>query len=211
MKGADMKTTKALWMMAAAIAVAFVAQAKTIALWPVEYDSTLTTFDGASAIFPGDDLSIYTDDTTVSGIAAGIDWNLPPNPGDDKFLFDPVNRTAITGTLGAPTDAKGMTMRCTSANVVNHLYPTNDFTLEGWFTMTEYKTDNWVVFMQQGLGSGGNGGWFIAFLFSESRKWFRLTAAGGDVAFNDLTAEETVALTNGWHHFALTLQFNASC
>ena len=205
-----MKTTKTLLMIAAAVASAFVVQAKTIALWPVEYDSTLTTFDGASAILPGDDLSIYTDDTTVSGIAAGVDWNLPPNLGDDKFLFDPINRTAITGTLGAPTDVKGMTMRCTSAKVVNHLYPTNDFTLEGWFTMTEYKTDNWVVFMQQGLGSGGNGGWFIAFLFSESRKWFRLTAAGGDVAFNDLTAEETVALTNGWHHFALTFQFNAS-
>ena len=205
-----MKTIKTLWMMAAAVVVAFVAQARSIALWPVEYDSTLTTFDGASVILPGDDLSIYTDDTTVSGIAAGVGWNLPPNLGEDKFLFDPINHTAITGTLGVSTDAKGMTMRCTSANVVNHLYPTNDFTLEGWFTMTEYKTDNWVVFMQQGLGSGDKSGWFIAFLFSESRKWFRLTAAGGDVAFNDLTAEETVALTNGWRHFALTFQFNAS-
>ena len=207
-----MKTTKAFLIMAVALAAASAAQAKTIALWPVEYDSSLTTFDGSSAILPGDSLSIYTDDTTVSGIAAGVDWNLPPNLGDDKLLFDPVNRTAITGTLGAPTDAKGMTMRCTSANVVNHLYPTNDFTLEGWFTMTEYKTDNWVVFMQQGMGSGGNGGWFIAFLFSESRKWFRLTAAGGDVAFDDLTAEETVAVTNGWNHFALTCKhdYNAS-
>ena len=205
-----MKATRILITMAAAVAVAIVAQAKTIALWPVEYDSSLTTFDGSSAILPGDSLSIYTDDTTVGGIAAGVDWNLPPNLGDGKFLYDPINRTAIMGTLGAPTDAKGMTMRCTSANVVNHLYPTNDFTLEGWFTMKEYKTDNWVVFMQQGMGSGGNGGWFIAFLFSESRKWFRLTAAGGDVAFNDLTAEETVALTNGWHHFALTFQLDAT-
>ena len=127
-----MKTTKAFLIMAVALAAASAAQAKTIALWPVEYDSSLTTFDGSSAILPGDSLSIYTDDTTVSGIAAGVDWNLPPNLGGDKFLFDPVNRTAITGTLGAPTDAKGMTMRCMSANVVNHLYPTNDFTLEGY-------------------------------------------------------------------------------
>ena len=205
-----MKTTRILITMAVAVVVVIVAQAKTIALWPVEYDSTLTTFDGSSAVTSGDDLSIYTDDTTVSGIAAGVGWNLPPSLGNDKFLYDPINRTAITGTLSAPTDAKGMTMRCTSANVVNHLYPTNDFTLEGWFTMTEYKTDSWVVFMQQGMGSSGNGGWFIAFLFSESRKWFRLTAAGGDVAFNDLTAEETVAMTNGWHHFALTFKYNSS-
>lgn len=205
-----MNTIKTLLMTAVAVASACVAQARTVALWPVEYDSSLTAFDGSSAILPGDSLSIYTDDTTVGGIAAGVAWNVPPNLGDGKFLYDPVNRTAIMGTLGAPTDAKGMTMRCTSANVVNHLYPTNDFTLEGWFMMKEYKTDNWAVFMQQGMGSVGNGGWFIAFLFSESRKWFRLTAAGGDVAFNDLTAEETVALTNGWHHFALTFQFDAT-
>ena len=45
-----MKATRILITMAAAVAVAIVAQAKTIALWPVEYDSTLTTFDGSSAV-----------------------------------------------------------------------------------------------------------------------------------------------------------------
>ena len=208
-----MKATRILITMAAAVAVAIVAQAKTIALWPVEYDSTLTTFDGSSAVTSGDDLSIYTDDTTVSGIAAGVGWNLPPNLGNDKFLFDPINRTAITGTLGAPTDAKGMTMRCTSANVVNHLYPTNDFTLEGWFTMTEYKTDNWTIFLQQGRGSDNNtGGWFVSIggLTTPGSRKFSLNAAGATVAFDNLTTAEEESFTNRWHHFALTFQFDAS-
>ena len=204
-----MKTIKTFLMTAVAVASAFVAQARTIALWPMEYDSSLTTFDGSSAILPGDALSIYTDDTTVSGIATGVDWNLPPNLGTDKFLFDPVNRTAIFGTLGAPSDAKGMTMRCTSANVVSHLYPTNDFTLEGWFMMKEYKTDNWTIFLQQGMGSSHKSGWFVSItgLSTEGGRKFNINAASATVAFENLTSAEEVVFTNRWHHFALTCKW----
>ena len=75
-------------------------QAKTIALWPIEYNQAVGVMDGRCVIDAQNDLSyhnIASQDTAVS--TWGIGWNLPPNPDTTpNLLCSPYNATYVCAT-----------------------------------------------------------------------------------------------------------------
>jgi len=98
---------------------------------------------------------------------------------------------------------------CRSMEIVDRLYPFRDFTLEGWFSLPDRKTEEWPILVQQGEGStAGTGGWFVSLLGADKPgecRFHLCVASKVDADFPvRLTAEETASLTAGRRHFALT-------
>ena len=78
----------------AVLAAALTAQAKTIALWPMELDPDTSAFYGTNVIHAANHLSLVEGSST-----AGLDWALPSNPDASAMTFSPLNRgTAIAGS-----------------------------------------------------------------------------------------------------------------
>lgn len=74
------------------------AQARTIALWPIECDPASGVVDGRCAVNPDCDLVVSSEGG--SGEDQTIGWNLPPNPDPGAHLFDPLSYTSFK-TQGA--------------------------------------------------------------------------------------------------------------
>ena len=74
--------------------------AKTVALWPIEYNQASDILDGRCVIDARNDLSLYniaSKDLAVSTWGAG--WNLPPNPDTTaNLLCLPYNATYVCAT-----------------------------------------------------------------------------------------------------------------
>lgn len=66
--------------------------ARTVALWPIEWDPVSGVKDFRCAVDPLNDL-VNSDGAADT---SPIGWNLPPNPDGNPHIFYPVSRSAFT-------------------------------------------------------------------------------------------------------------------
>ena len=76
----------------AAACLCGLAQARTVALWPLDYD-TYGSFDGRCAVDPRFDLAAVS--TNVTNLQNDVQWNLPPNPDGTRTAYPPVSRSSV--------------------------------------------------------------------------------------------------------------------
>ncbi len=74
--------------LAAALCLCGWAQARTVALWPLDYD-TNGSFDGRCAVDPRFDLAAVA--ANVANLWNDVPWNLPPNPDGARTAFPPTS------------------------------------------------------------------------------------------------------------------------
>ena len=152
--------------------------ARTVAEWPLGCDEKGCP-DGRCAVSSANDL-LVGDVTHVGKLGDG--------------------RTALMATGGeeacdfAYSDVAG-----------RYVTPTNDFTLEGWYSFARLpsKGETWMV----ASAFGGDSRWFLTLRRDSIHKgltWqiFSGTPRTGDSLLTTVTDPNT--LTNGWHRFALT-------
>lgn len=197
----------------AVLAAALTAQAKTIALWPIELDPDTSAFYGTNVIHAANHLSLVEGSST-----AGLDWALPSNPDASAMAFSPLNRgTAIAGSRSG---SARYTMEATGT-FGDRVANTNEFTVEGWVKIAANPSQSadyglgksWTVILQSGSGSSAKqGGWILSWRGDAGERKFWLTvpadnggANGYDNAIGPtLSASFEAELADSWHHLALT-------
>ncbi|MBQ7188443.1 MAG: hypothetical protein IJR99_03415 [Kiritimatiellae bacterium] len=206
------------WIACIILAGAGSISAKTVALWPVEYIEASGILDGRSAIDARDDFTIYNTSAKGTSVSAwGIGWHLPPNPDTaDNTLFEPRNLTYVIAT-------SNKTSYLVNGNAGRHLAPTNSFTLEGFFRLNSLPPNQgWWIFTQMGdystnrllLTLRHNHGAYTSSDFPDAEtlySWQIVSSGhqggGIDYLLAAISEAEVSALTNGWHHWALTYDF----
>ncbi|MBQ6337994.1 MAG: hypothetical protein IJI36_02515 [Kiritimatiellae bacterium] len=88
------------WLSAICAVCAFAALARTVALWPVEYDvarNSWNPFGQVNAVDGSYPLHLYGVNTTISTDDLQTGWELPPNPDPSVPLERARNRRAVVG------------------------------------------------------------------------------------------------------------------
>ena len=191
---------------------------KTLALWPIEYGTVSGDMDGRCAIDARNDFTIYNPaEKNVSTSGGGIGWHLPPNPDTtDNMLFEPRNMTYVSATANKMyylvNDTAG-----------RYLAPTNSFTLEGFLRLKSLPGNGqWWVVTRVGEGTGNrlmftirnNSGACTTSNHPDAETQYSWQIVSGghssdgqDKLLKIFTNAEVAAITNGWHHWALTYEF----
>ncbi|MBR4652222.1 MAG: hypothetical protein IKO72_02570 [Kiritimatiellae bacterium] len=215
----EMTRSNALrWMSACVCVLAGAAlEARTVALWPLEYDHAAGANGGNGgkcAIDSANDFVVSNAVWHGDAVIDGPGWNLPPNPDTTANMrFSPTNHTSM-GTTRAVT---WFLQNDTIAG--RYLKPTQEFTLEGWIKFNGFPK-NYLTCIANAFGSGGNDNRFLFTLRNnnggytsttnpEDTEWisFQLWAnrpAIGEYVLWKPKGADLVALTNAWHHFALS-------
>ena len=188
--------------------------AKTVALWPIGYDAVSRECNLRSAIDQRDQL-VLGDETELAD--TGLGWNVPSNPDTtEAALFTAVGgRCARASTV---TETKNAILRCDAVGdgLARTLYPTNDYTVEGWIKFDGIPSNWWCIWNSLGGSTGTPGGHVLSFR-QNGPAWGRWVlyvngAQGGfanvvvnDVQFGTLIASQDC--TNRWMHIALTFKY----
>lgn len=202
---------------AMAVALGATVQAKTVSLWTFwDYDSTVNV---QSPTTDARDAFGRYDLTRSNGGLAMTDrcgsWSQPPNPDTDADRLIPAeNQKAIL-----LTEAKSYLNN--AAIGARYMMLRNDFTLEGWIRLTKLPGDKgWLYVAGCIPKEGDNNIRPILSLRNNSgavtgagRYSWQMYIAGSDQQLYAFPAPvagvndpEVTALTNGWHHLALTFQ-----
>ena len=172
-------------------------QARTVALWPIDWDYDNNEYDLRCATNPAYDLTPMKTLTPAGG-ANTLAWNLPPNPDASDFLFKPATFSSLMSTTG-----EGYLQ----ANVGNRtLAKDKAYTVEGWVKFTGTGGTGgatWIVMVNTGVAH-------LRLVQKDGKYYFRVWApnptTGGSIdtefAGPGLTAEELV--DGKWHHWAYT-------
>ena len=191
--------------------------AKTVALWPFEIEngSVRCAIDPRNDMFP----------SSISNISQTIGWNLPPNADSNvtaaaDYMFAPVSRLCLRHYN------KWGYIKCDSSAPLETALNTvtgGDFTVEGFFMWDELAAEgskNPKILCTAFSGTANKDGGWVLECFNKytpdgtatekTAAYFRLEGNGWNREFNDLSAEETVSLTNGWNHFALVFRHDGS-
>lgn len=185
--------------------------AKTVALWPIEWNEGSNCGDFRCRIDPANDFtasSVTADKLSVPGT------ELPPNPCADVAEEFACNYSSYL----AKDDANQKQPHYTSTGAARYVTTTNDFTVEFWFRLDKMP-GNGKLFMLAGYNTHNN-------TSSVSERWFvslRQNSAGGfywnlygyyltgdkDVDGATLAGDDFIATySNSWHHAALTFRHN---
>ena len=188
----------------AAACLCGLAQARTVALWPLDYD-THGSFDGRCAVDPRFDLAAVS--ANVTNLQNDVQWNLPPNPDGTRTAYPPVSRSSVQSRRVAGNgflynDAVGV-----------HVRRDRDFTVEGWLRLHDLpaRKDWAVVATGNNVQSQDNGGdrWVLSFRRREAENYacsWILWAQGGSsdrLCFADADEATSLERTNAWVHVAL--------
>ena len=187
----------------AAACLCGLAQARTVALWPLDYD-TYGSFDGRCVVDPRFDLAAVS--TNVTNLQNDVQWNLPPNPDGTRTAYPPVSRSSVQSRRVAGNgflynDAVGV-----------HVRRDRDFTVEGWLRLHDLPASNdWaVVATGNNVQSQDNGGdrWVLSFRRREAENyacsWILWAQGGSDrLCFADADEATSLERTNAWVHVAL--------
>ena len=191
---------------------AITASAKTIALWPIEYDSARGGFDYRCRIDPANDLY---DPASKNMQTEGVGWTLPPNPDGSLRNEFALNASAISNT-DTGTQAAMLKNDYAGAYVVG----TNDFTLEGFFKFNQNFSLSYDKFyIIAAWLTGDNNNRFLLQLRRQTeggggKYQFRIYGAvhtgKGNKDGTVFSDTEIESLTNSWHHFAIVYRHNTS-
>ena len=195
-----MRAGKALAI--AAVAAAAGVQARTVALWPIEWDYDNGEYDLRCATTPAYDLTAMKNLTPATENNT-LPWNLPPNPDAATFLFSPANYSSLMSSTG-----NGYLSGSIDPEVLAQHSP---YTIEGYVKFTgtgSTSGGSWVVLVHNGSEA------FtllsqLRLVADNNKYYFRVWAANPgrttlDATFDGpgLTAAELV--DGNWHHWAIT-------
>lgn len=195
-------------------------QAKTVALWPIEYNQATGVWDGRCTIDAQNDLTYYniaSQDTAVS--TWGVGWNLPPNPDTTPNpLCSPNNMTYVCATTNKQSFLA-------NGSVGRYLAVNRSFTLEGFLRLKSLpKSGNWWVLAVEGNGSANrvlltlrnNHGAYTSAKYPDAGTWYSWqivsgghSSNGADKTLASISESDFASLTNSWHHWALTYEYVA--
>ncbi|MGI6495587.1 MAG: LamG-like jellyroll fold domain-containing protein [Kiritimatiellia bacterium] len=200
------------------------AAARTLALWPLEYNAEAGALDGRSQIDTVFDLAPCTTKADLAYERATVGWGLPPNPDATARMFDSANETA---PAAAGTEY-GYYFSGVSADFTGVFAQTNAFTLEGWCRLdTPPERGEWMVvaYFNVAAATGGDGvprpsctwiwsirhnskdaggNYLYSFEFYDSlSNMDRKFAAYSEADFSEM-------FTGAWHHIALAGRLGGS-
>ena len=193
---------KPLKMLVGALALlSLSAQAKTVALWPLE------TNDLRCVVNPLNDLSKIASHFVNGGAEA--QWELPPNPDADRHPFVPVNRSAVRESLVGTEN--GFLYNLYAGR---YLRRDRAFTIEGYMKVLELPASNtWACILCAYGKTGPNGEDNNRWTFSLRRRseenyacsWiFWGNSSQDTVLYRYADEEASYAITNTWLHIAIT-------
>lgn len=185
-----------------------VLDAKTLALWPIEWDEATGTFSAASGYNAVDGTypmtfervqgpGVYEEDM--------IGWRLPPNPDPSVPTDRALNKWAVTG-YAWDGDSKAAILGCENI-AYDHLRRTHDFTVESYVKIKGLPTSGSNFYMFGTFHGDGNNCWMFNLRnISGNIKWnvYVPGSQGGDTVLAQLTQDDLALLTNAWHHIAIT-------
>jgi len=207
-----------LWaVLGGGILLAGTLNAKTVALWPLECDST-GVFDGRCLVNPRG--------TLVPHVATGLSfeptsrgWQQPPNADGDGHWTEVNNykaavNTSTSGAFAKLTEATPELFKALSVG---------DFTIEGWIKLSALNRGDWKAFYQSTAG-----GCMVALSLRHTKKkaeavteenpegyvysvvcYLRSCVAegqmGSDYYVYEWREEEIEAFLAQWHHLAISL------
>ena len=189
------------------------ADARTVALWPMEYNAFNPDNGGRCAVDAANDLTVANVNGHVEAVEWGPGWNLPPNPDATEGLrFQPVNRTSVHSASGQ----KSVFANPTFAE--RYLKPSQAFTLEGWMKMESLPKDYfWVIATAFGSGDNNrflftlrnNNGGCTKVTHPDAKDWVSFQVWSGRPAIGECVlwkpeGDDLDNLLSKWHHFALT-------
>ena len=183
----------------AACAVATGLQARTVALWPIDWDYDNGEYDLRCATDPAYDLQAMKALSPVTE-ANTLAWNLPPNPDvSSNLLFTPVTYSSLTSTSG-----EGYLQ----ANVGTMLERDKPYTVEGWVKFT--GTGNigvsaaWVVMVNTGCAH-------LRMITKDGKYYLHVWAPHPQNGSENIDADfagpgltEAELRDGNWHHWAYT-------
>jgi len=186
--------------------------ARTVALWPLNWASS-SRVDGACLIDSGNWLASWNADYTQD--ATPIGWTLPPNLDTGRRWRCRPSRSSAA-YFPAPENSKYF---AGSSSVGKHVSVTNDFTLEGWMRMPDLPASGQFYFIASGDGSlnaTNSHRWFLTLRHNNPANsgvtWqiYSQRHGTGDAILATLDASQVDSLTNGWHHWAISLEQGTS-
>ena len=197
------KTMKPLRLLVGALALlSLSAQAKTVALWPLE------TNDLRCVVNPLNDLSKVASHFVTGGAEAP--WELPPNPDADRHPFVPVNRSAVRESLAGTEN--GFLHNNYSGR---YLRRDKAFTVEGYIKVFDLPAsrNTWACILcaygiQAPDGADANR-WTLSLRRQSDENyacsWIFWGYGSQDTPLYHYADEEaSYAITNKWLHLALT-------
>jgi hypothetical protein len=205
------------WVSAICAVCAFAASARTVALWPVEYDvarNSWNPFGQVNAVDGSYPLHLYGVNTTISTDDLQVGWELPPNPDPSVPLERARNRRAVAGLS---SEGNKPVLSCENLGA-DYLTRMHDYTVEMYVKLLDLPTGTGWYYLFGALNKDStsssdpldsNNRWMVTFRHDNSAGnyyWNHYSAGGngGDKKVKTLTNEEAAALTNVWHHIAFT-------
>ena len=187
----------------AGLAVA-VADAKTVALWPIDWDYDNNEYDLRCATNPAYDLTPMKTLTPAGG-ANTLAWNLPPNPDASEFLFTPTTFASLMSTAG-----DGYLRGTLDVHMLAQHSP---YTIEGWIKFTGTGSETlgtgaaWIIMVDTGVSQ-------LRMSTADGKFWLHVWAPNPTTGVTTDTNFAGPGLTlaelrdGAWHHRALTHQPN---
>lgn len=175
--------------------------AKTVALWPLDYNPAIGTYDGRCAIDSANDLTVAN--VTATKTAAEAGWNLPANPDSTPKLFE----SAFPHVLYTGFDEGRKGFLRNENGPGKYLYMSKDFTLEGWIYLDSLPTDGNLYFIAR-YGTGGSAAKWLFTLRNKSGAWtggvsWQINYNSTERLLAKVEGDELTTLVKAWHHFAL--------
>jgi len=204
--------TKHNEMVAVAGAVALTAcaslslQAKTLALWPIDFDPDNQEYNLRCATDAKYDLSFSNAGktfTTLSGTDT-LGWNLPPNPDGSDFRFTPYTYTSLHSASG-----DGYLMTKLGEMLTAH----KTYTIEGYVKFTGEGNlgtgSAWVILVAVGQNDATTYRQQLRMAYDSTTKKYHLhlwngTHAEIDADFPDKEFSISDLRDGKWHHWAYT-------
>ncbi len=190
------------------------ATAKTVALWPLEYDARLGENNLRCMVNPANDMTLGKAVVSVTNNAA-LPWALPPNPDTARHVYACDNARAFWNL-----DASGNQSQICYAKseaIARALCVTNDFTLEGWINIQDVPgTNKWYILAMAHGAFENTGGWtlslrqqkesdykldFVLYVCTEKGKGADIHLGRNEQKW--FMPEDYDGLTNRWMHLAL--------
>ena len=127
------------WVSAICAVCAFAASARTVALWPVEYDigrNSWNPYGQANAVDGSYPLHLHGINLNLSTDDLQIGWELPPNPDSSVPLERARNRRAVVALSG---DGSKPALCCENLGA-DHLTRMHDYTVEMYVKLLDLPT-----------------------------------------------------------------------
>ena len=187
--------------------------ARTVALWPLNWVKSSSRVDGTCLIDAANKLGPWNED--YSQDTTPIGWTLPPNLDTGRRWRRRPSRSSAA-YFPAPENSKYFAC---STSVGRHVSVTKDFTLEGWFRMPALPASGQFYFIANGDGNNSAANshrWFLTLRRNSPANsgvtWqiYSQRHNTGDAVLATLNASQIDSLTNGWHHWAISLEQRTS-